>query len=139
MVVEETTFQFVLQWVVVPVELQVVHITALDSVTEALSSLEDRALRESRVLVLTILLLLLPLVSPLLSRWLDTGSAVSLTPVSDHLLIPMTIDVAGSRPGGHMDHGLRMLAAHDRASPMVLQPQPHELQGVHHIWGQWSG
>ena len=93
MVVEETTFSIVLQEVdALPAEPRVIHTTALDLVAKEFSSSEDRALRVSRVLVLTVLLLLLGLLSLPLSRWLDTGFLPLLTPVSDHLLTHLTTD-----------------------------------------------
>ena len=60
---------------------------------------------------------------------------VFLTPVPVHLLTLALLDLAGRRHGERVDHGLRLLQAHDGATQMVLQPQPHGHEGVHHIWG----
>ena len=66
--------------------LQVIFLTTLDLRTLSLS---NRALREIRVLVLSFLLLFLLFTLPM-SRWHGTGFL--LTPVSDHLLIHLTVD-----------------------------------------------
>ena len=42
-----------------------------------------------------------------MSRWLGTG--FRLTPVSDHLLIHLTIDFCKTRSGEHLDRRLRLL------------------------------
>ena len=53
-------------------------------------SLSVRGLRELHVLALSLLLRLHLLFTPPMSRWLGTG--FRLTPVSDHLLIHLTVD-----------------------------------------------
>ena len=81
----ETTLGVVLLRVVSSHVLQVVFLTTWD--LRALS-LSDRASREIRVLVLSLLLFLLFTLP--MSRWHGTGFL--LTPVSDHLLIHLTVD-----------------------------------------------
>ena len=82
----ETTLGVVLLRVVSFLVLQVVFPTTLD--LPALS-LSDRALREIRILILSLLILSLLFTLPM-SRWHGTGFL--LTPVSDHLLIHLTVD-----------------------------------------------
>ena len=48
---------------------------------------------------------------------------------------------AGSRSRGRVDHGLRLLQAHDRAAQMVLQPHPDERlldRNKRPEGGEWS-
>ena len=122
----ETAFRPVLQVVrgAFPVELLVAFRAAMDLVTEAL---ETDALRELfRVHTLEVVVTLrvetctLTVLSLLSSRWLGTGLAVFLTPVLVHLLTLAFLDFAGRRHGEHVDHGLRLLQAHDGATQMVL-------------------
>ena len=82
----ETTLGVVLLRVVSSRVLQVIFLTTLDHLALSLS---DRALREIRVLILSLLLLLLLFTLPM-SRWHGTGFL--LTPVSNHLLIHLTVD-----------------------------------------------
>jgi len=137
----ETVFRPELQVVrgAFPVELLVAFRAAMDLATEAL---ERDALRESSrghallvVITLRVETRTLTVLFLLLSRWLGTGLAVFLTPVPVHLLTLAFLDFAGRRHGERVDHGLRLLQAHDGATQMVLQPQPHGHEGVHHIWG----
>ena len=87
----ETTLGVVLLRVVSSRVLLVVFLATLDPQTLSIS---DCALREIRVLVLSHLLLFLLFTLPM-SRWHGTGSL--LTPVSDHLLIHLTVDFLQDR------------------------------------------
>jgi len=52
--------------------------------------------------------------TPLLSRWLDTGTTrVLLTPVSAPLLSLLLTTDADRRTGGHVAYRLRMFSSHD--------------------------
>ena len=54
------------------------------------------------------------LLTPLLSRWLDTGTTlVFLTPVSAPLLSLLLTTDADRRTGGHVAYRLRMFSSHD--------------------------
>ena len=91
------------------VELLVVFSAAMDLVTEAFrESFRVHALEV--VVFLIVVIISLTVLTPLLTRWLGTGTAVLvLTPVPDSLLTVVSLDFAGSRPGGRVDHGFRML------------------------------
>ena len=122
----ETTLGVVLLLVVVPV-LRLQDVVLDTTLVLRALSLTVRGLREIRALVLSALVLLHLLFTLPMSRWLGTG--FRLTPVSDHLLTHLTVDFfAGTRYGGHLDHGLRLLQAHDGAAQMVLQPHPDERE-----------
>ena len=91
------------------VDLLVVFSTAMDLVTEALRELSRV---HALVVVVTLIVVMISLIVliPLLSRWLGTATAVlGLTPVLDRLLTVALLDFAGSRHGGRVDHGLRLL------------------------------
>ena len=81
----------------------------MDLVTEVLRErLRDHALEV--VVTQVVVVISLTVLTPLFSRWLGTGTAVLvLTPVPDRLLTIVSLDFTGSRPGGRVDHGLRML------------------------------
>ena len=92
-----------------PAELLVVFSAAMDLVTEALRELSRVHALEVVVTLIVVMISLIVLI-PLLSRWLGTGTAVlGLTPVPDRLLTVALLDFAGSRHGGRVDHGLRLL------------------------------
>ena len=107
----ETAFRAVLLVVrdALPVEPLVVFSVAMDLVTEALREL-SRVHALEVVVTLIVVMISLIVLTPLLSRWLGTSTAVlGLTPVPDRLLTIALLDFAGSRHGGRVDHGLRLL------------------------------
>ena len=111
MVREEAAFRRVLLVVrdALPAELLVVFSAAMDLVTEALREL-SRVHALEVVVTLIVVMISLIVLTPLLSRWLGTGTAVlGLTPVLDCLLTVALLDFAGSRHGGCVDHGFRLL------------------------------
>lgn len=111
MVREETAFRLMLLVVrdALSAELLVVFSAAMDLVTEALRELSRVHALEVVVTLIVVMISLIVLI-PLLSRWLGTGTTVlGLTPVPDRLLTVALLDFAGSRRGGRVDHGLRLL------------------------------
>ena len=107
----ETAFRPVLLVVrgALPAELLIVFSAAMDLVTEALRELSRFHALEIVVTLIVVMILLIVL-NPLLSRWLGTGTAVlGLTPVPDRLLTVALLDFAALRHGGRVDHGLRVL------------------------------
>jgi hypothetical protein len=111
MVGEEAAFKPVLLYVrdALPTELLAVFSAVMDLVTETLREL-SRVHALANVVTQLVVVISLIVLTPLLSRWLGTSIAVLvLTPVSDCLLTLPLLDFAGSRHGGHVDHGLRLL------------------------------
>jgi hypothetical protein len=78
--------------------------------------------------------------TPLLSRWLDTGLTLFvLTQVLSRLLVlALGFDCAYGRLRGLLVDRLQSLAAYFWRSKVALQPHPGGVKRVHHFRGRWT-